>query len=146
MATVRSLIQTRLADQIASGDITTLSGVDGAGPLFSEQPAPQPGWAYVGRIEAKARPNEVLGGAVHQEIAETFAVYLCAANAASQAGADSSDDVEAMAAEVSTALLGWRPVTGGDPLSYAGGKLIQQQAAVIVWAEFYSRPGNRNSL
>jgi hypothetical protein len=137
MSTTRALIQARIQAQITAEAITTLAGALGAASFFGVE-APLPGYAYVARLDRKPKPNQLLGQYVSQEVLESFGIYLVAHNAADQLGTDSSDEIEAMCDELRAVLLGWAPTTGGDVLAYAGGKLVEQKGALLVWAEFYS--------
>lgn len=137
--TVRALIQAHINSEIQAGRITTIRQAKGAGPILSKAGvAPQPGLAYIARVERKPQENQLLGGHVAQDVREVYAVYLCAQSAADQTGGDAGDEIEAMAEELSTALLGWRPVADGDTLAYLGGKLVDAEGGGYgLWAEFY---------
>ncbi len=89
--------------------------------------------AYVLPLADTANPNRMLSGAVEQRVSERFGVVLAITNARDARGARANDDLEAIRAAVITALLGWQPASGYDPVEYGGGRMLALTNYILWW-------------
>jgi len=130
--TLRQAIEDRIRDQVSG-----LREVAGAADLQSVLAGRiTPPAAFVFRVQTRAGENSIVNG-VDQRVTETYAVVIVTRNVRDPRGADSSDDNEALASSVSTALLGWQPASDADPLEYDGGRLLSLSDGFLFWQEAY---------
>lgn len=94
--------------------------------------------AYVLIMSESADANPLIG--VHSQIVTTrFAVEVMVANSASPAtGGEAQASLEAVRDEIKAALLGWQPAPEAEPISFAGGQLIEFAGNLVIWRDTFT--------
>lgn len=77
---------------------------------------------------------------VRQELKDSFAVIVAVSNVDDERGQGAAHSVNALRAELWSALLGWRPDLRYDGITYEGGQLLSLDRARLWWQyEFGAR-------
>lgn len=132
--TIRSLIEDRIRDQVAAA--REVKGAASYTALADTVIVDQ--GVYVVRLIRKPGENQTCGRAKHQDVHETYGVFVATKNVRSASGADSADENEVLCDAIQAALLGWPPVADGDSLAYAGGQMVDQRGNLFIWREMYT--------
>lgn len=124
---------TRLRTQLAGQGFVAIAGsgnLDAAIDTLAATPA-----AYVQPLaETAAEPD--LAGAVHQRIAQDFAVVLVVSNLQDATGAAAAAELHTRRLAVRAALLGWAPVpANGEPVVFTGGRLLRFESGRLWWTD-----------
>jgi hypothetical protein len=93
--------------------------------------------AVVALSRVEAEPPGIIG--VHLQYARIrFAVFI-ACTRRQDAGGSVADELDTLRAELRVALVGWQPPGPYlEPLSYAGGQLVQYQDGTASWREEFA--------
>lgn len=113
--------------------------VGGAADLgAAEATAPVTPSVFVMPLSDRASEPEMIG--LHlQRVEQTFSTILVIANRRDARGGAAVDELEALRAQVRTALLGWVPVPAeGEGVAYAGGRLLKFADQRIWWGDEWS--------
>ncbi len=89
--------------------------------------------AWVIPLMDAALPNRMMSGAVEQRVNERFGVILAVSNVRDARGEAANEDLEVVRSAVITALLGWQPDAGYDPVEYGGGRMLSLINPVLWW-------------
>lgn len=127
-----ALVINRLRDRV-----TALRSIAGAADLRTAQSelkrAPA-AWVFLAAERAGA--NETVQ-VVSQRVAATFGVLLAVQNVSDAHGAAARDDLEAVRANVRTALLAWPPDADHEPCVFRTGRLLAFGDQVLWWVDEY---------
>jgi len=78
-----------------------------------------------------------LANAIMQRLTVTFAVLIVVRNVKDARGADAADASYTLQAALKTALLGWTPDAGAEPLEYGGGALVSFANGFFIWKDTF---------
>lgn len=134
-------VQARLEDQVAA-----FKGIDDAAGFaqVSAKPASSP-MAFVVPVADQAGPNRT-APIVSQELIERFGVVIATSNRRERHGGAAARDIESLVGAVRTALVGWSPDAGHDPVEYAAGRMMQADQGFVWWlCEFTTRSELRSA-
>lgn len=124
------LIITRL-----KGQLTGFRKVGGAADLAAigagAPPAPA---VYVLPATESAGDSDFAADTV-QRITAVFSVVVAVSNKSNAEGEAAVRDLEPRRDQVKAALLGWAPAAGFGPVSFAGGRLVSFDDAVLFWMD-----------
>lgn len=131
-----SLFDTGLVEARLQLRAPILSSVGGGASLAAVQRAPsrKPA-AWVVPIADAAGQNRLTTVAVRQTIAYRFGVILCVQNARDSRGDAVRDDLKVVREEVLSALLGWAPADGFDPVTFGSGSMLQLDGIAMWWQD-----------
>lgn len=130
-----SAIATRLDTQVAA--LLHVGGAAEFAAAAETNPLAVPA-AYVIALQETPGPNQ-LGNDVHQRIVAHVGVVLVVRNVADTTGAAAQADLKTLRAAVQTALLGWQPATGYDPLERAAPSgLLAFKDQHLWWQDAYA--------
>ncbi|AUG53937.1 phage tail terminator protein [Thalassospira marina] len=93
--------------------------------------------AFVFLAADSATPNTRAVGAFVQNVTADVAVVLCVKGANDPTGEKTSDELEDLQAQVRTALIGWEPGNGFEPLGLRQGKMLGFKEGVAFWQDTY---------
>ena len=93
--------------------------------------------AFVFLAADGATPNTRAVGAFVQNITADVAVVLCVKGANDPTGEKTSDELEDLRAKIRTALIGWEPESGFEPVGLRQGKLLGFKDGVAFWQDTY---------
>lgn len=127
-----ALIQ-RLQERV--GALRQVAGAAGF-QVAVESGVSTPPAAYAVLLEERAAASE-FGDAVIQRVEVLIAVCLVVRNVADARGAAAAQDMDALRGAVKTALLGWVPAEGCDPLQRTGARLLTFTDGLMWWQETY---------
>jgi tetrahydromethanopterin S-methyltransferase subunit G len=87
--------------------------------------------AYVFTDEEAAEANERLDG-VSQRVETDVGVVLITSDVSDRRGAAASADVETLKRDVIAALVGWRPDSADDVMTYVGARLVRAREGLVT--------------
>lgn len=119
-----------------------LSSVGGGVSLAAVQRAPRrkPA-AWVLPAQEVAGQNRLATVAVRQTMTYRFGVLVCVQNARDSRGDAARDDLLVVREEVLSALLGWSPAAGFDPVTFGSGSMLQLDGIAIWWQDEFITTG-----
>lgn len=95
--------------------------------------------AYVIPLGESSADNQVAGShAVMQRVEHVFGVLIATRNATDGRGQAGVDDLDALKAEVRSALLGWQSDDALDPILFGGGQLVGFFDGFVWWQEEFA--------
>lgn len=93
--------------------------------------------AFVFLQADSASANKIAVGGHRQQVTHDVAVVLVIKSANDRSGEKASDELEELRSAVRTALVGWEPGSGFDPLSLKRGRLLGFSKGVAFWQDTY---------
>ena len=108
------------------GGAADLAAIGGGAP-----PAPA---AYVLPATELPGDSEVATTTI-QRVVAVFSVVLAVSNKSNAEGEAAVRDLEPRRDQLKAALLGWAPAAGFGPVSFAGGRLVSFDDAVLFWMD-----------
>jgi hypothetical protein len=117
----------------------SISTVDGAIKLMSAMESPPQGIsAYVIPTGEQAQANSTIN-VITQHIDAGFGVLIMMVfDMDDPTGAQAYTDIQAVREEVMSALLGFVPFDGADPIEHASGSLANLMPGIIMWSDEFN--------
>lgn len=94
--------------------------------------------AYVFLLSEAASSNSLGNVAVLQRVQAQIGVSIAVRNVADAQGAASGLDIQAVRGAVKTALLGWPPAAGHEPLERVSSDLLAFRDGYLWWQDVYA--------
>ncbi len=132
MSNLRPLIESRIRAQIP--DFKEVAGAADMANIMAGRLSDAGCYVFQERVVA-AESNLI--GATMQKLTVSFAVLIVVRNVKDARGSDAADASYGLQTSLKTALLGWCPDAGADPLEYGGGALVSFANGFFIWKDTF---------
>ncbi len=132
MPNLRPLIESRIRTQIPA--FKEVAGAADMANVMAGRLTDSGCYIFQERVTAA---ESQLANAIMQRLTVTFAVLVVVRNVKDARGGDAADASYTLQAALKTALLGWCPEAGADPLEYGGGALVSFANGFFIWKDTF---------